>query len=198
MNSSFSKLRRGAARHWVVGCLVVLTVIIAFIGIGGYFVWKKVSPHLKIETFDVTAKVDPPATAPVDLLLPPTAGTYKRTVVTTETAQIRSSPIPQLPGMADQVTSGLVMGLYGDNEGHGAMVIAVSTEEARKQREARRGPFGTMQGSKQEPNRGFHMRMDFGPQPIDMAVWAKQNWTYMVQTTSTAAMDFAKAFEPSR
>jgi hypothetical protein len=29
-------------------------------------------------------------------------------------------------------------------------------------------------------------------------VWAKQNWTYMVQTTNTAALEFAKGFDPAK
>jgi hypothetical protein len=197
VNTSLNLRNRGAARHWVFGCLAVVAVLIAVIGIGGYFAYKKVREKVNFGTFDVTSKIDPPATAEVDSILPATAGAFKRTLVTTETAHMRSTDFPSIPGTTDQVTSGMVMATYADPQGLGALVIAVSTEEAKKSDAQRKGPFSSMHGNAQ-PNQGFHMRVDMGPQPFDFAVWAKQNWTYMVQTTNTAALEFAKGFDPAK
>lgn len=199
MNTLPASRRRGAARHWVIGCLVVIGLIVLVIAGGGYYAYKKVRENLDIGPFDVVAKVDPPVDATSDQVLPLKAGDFTRTAVTSNTAEIMlmSSTVPTNQRVT--VTSGTVAAIYTDPANLNALVLAMNSEEARKNGQNTTNPFSksTVQTTS-TPNKGFHVQSKFKTAEVGIAGWTKPNWTYVVMTTNTAALDFANKFQPAK
>ena len=174
--------RRGALRHWLIGCGIFILLLIAIMVGSGYFLYKKIAP----KTFDTASKVDPPKDASQDLLLPLESGGYTR-----------KSVGKMDPTATDPVAASFIRAEYENPAGDGATVMVVSTEAqqqgARQRMGKKEDPMANL--SQTPSNMGFAMKIPFGPKS-EMAVWAKTNWTYMIQTTSTSAMSFAEKFMP--
>lgn len=187
MRSSTVSGRRGAARHVFMGCGIALVVILVVFGVGGFWAWKKFGSKISVGQFNAQAKADPAPTAGPDEVLPPAvAGFTRQEVESTIPAQLRSVS-------GNNATSGVLSALYtkGDET---VTVTAIPTSEVENNQQ---GPGGQQ---KLEAGQGMHMRMGFGPEPIDMVMWSNHNWTYMVTTTSTQplALPFAEQFEPGQ
>lgn len=171
---------RGAVRHWVVGCLVlvVLTVLL-FVG-GGYYLFKQVDPG----TFDVTAKADPSLDAPMDNLFPRMVGPYERVEMT--------SPDP---ARGDFLTTG-TKAIYKQAGGNTVSVVAVPTEEFQEAQATQGRGTGRAQMSPGRSDLGISVKIPFGPTKGEMAMWSKENWSYVVQTSNSSALAFAEQFNP--
>ncbi|MGI8907053.1 MAG: hypothetical protein ACR2IE_11250 [Candidatus Sumerlaeaceae bacterium] len=184
---------RGAARHWIIGCLVIIFIIIVVIGSGFYYVSKKVG----IGTFDVVAKADPPAYATTDELLPSRAGSFTRTSVTSNSAEIAGMMSTAPANTRMNATSGTVAALYADPSNLSALVFAMNTGEVHRSG-SESNPFESIAKSKGDHSQGFHAQSKFKNIQMGMAGWSKPNWTYAVITTETEALDFAKNFDPAK
>lgn len=170
--------RRGAVRHWLLGCGIIGALAVAAVLGAGYFLFQKVGAT----TFSTASKGDPSAGASRDVLLPPKEGSYNRTDMGSVWARSTT-----------QSTSGSQSAVYEDAAaGKLATVVAISTTEAHKMR-GQNAQFGS---NSQGTDMGFGMKMPFGPEKMEMAFWAKKNWSYMVQTTDTSAVKFAQDFQP--
>lgn len=179
--------QRGAARHWVMGCGIALLLFVIVIGVAGYWGYTKVRENVDFGTFDAKSKVDPPALALPDVVLPPQVGGYTR-------QELTDGALGTLRSSSNNVeTTGMLSAVY-KMDADTVMVTAIPTSEAEAQKG--QGPMKAFEGQKAEEGQGIHFRMAFGPEPVDMAMWANPNWTYIVQTTATQALPFAKEFQP--
>jgi len=190
---------RGALRHWVIGCLLLVIVIVGLFVGAGYWAFKKVAPG----PFSVATKADPPVGAMPDALFPEKVGDYTLNNLTT--------PSPAQGDMASTGTKAIYVDATGTKN---VNIIAIPTNEmSNAQVSAGRSRTQTTTGNTTEtvevqmPNfgtqmksgpsdTGFSMKMPWGPMKMEMAFWSKPNWSYFVQTTNSVALDFAQKFEP--
>ncbi len=172
---------RGAVRHWVIGCLGVIAVLVLVFAGGGYYMFKKVSPT----TFDVTAKADPPADASTDMLLPEKVGTFERGSI--------GQPDPTA---GDFVSTGTKAYYYDASGQQSASVIALPTEDMQQAQAGRRPGAWNGETNSRPGNTGMSVKIPFGQMKMELALWSKQNWSYIVQTTNSTALDFAREFNP--
>lgn len=172
---------RGAARHWVIGCLAAVVLIVILLGGGGYYLFKQVDPG----TFDVTAKADPSLDAPVDNLFPERVGSYERVELTAPD-----------PARGDFLTTG-TKAIYQQQGGNRVSVVAIPTEEFQEAQATPRRGAGRAQMSPGRSDVGISVKIPFGPTKGEMAMWSKDNWSYVVQTSNSSALEFAEQFTPS-
>jgi len=163
------------------GCLVL--VLLTFGGCSA-FMYNMLKGS---KTFDVSDKPDPPLTATKGQLLPPKVGPFVRQSV--------GLPSPQY---ASTTGGAGWQGTYG--AGSKRVDLVVFPTAAAQRARAERSPFGDamkQQNRSGNPNLGFHMKMQLGPQSMDMAFWTKPNWSFMIQSPNQAAMQFAQAYRPA-
>jgi hypothetical protein len=161
------------------GCLLVAMVGMSLGGFAMWQFWQKIGKNMKMEQLNMSSKPDMPLTAAAGELLPPRVGSFVRTRVGRPTYQTAGAAAPS--------------GWEGSYISAGKRVELIVTPTAAAR--ARRAPFG-MQSPPPNQNTGFHMSLKTKPTPMDMVVWAKPNWTFMVQSRDMAAIPFAMAYQP--
>jgi hypothetical protein len=159
---------------------------LAVLGIGGCMavIYFTVGKNMKL--FDVSNKRDAPLTATVAQVLPPRVGAFVR---------------QQAGGGGQQVGRGAsVNGWHGTYRSTGGQKVEVTIIPTRAMEQARRSPFGgamPQQNPPQNSNKGVRMSMKMGGQQVEIVTWSKPNWTFSIQSPDMAAMQFAKAYQPS-
>jgi hypothetical protein len=138
---------------------------------------------------NVAAKVDPPIDTPPAELMPEKAGDFTRTSL--------MDTLEGVPDWKDVQTSSAHVAVYEDPNGNKMTVIAVSTQEAQQQRQTGTGILTMGRGKANAPDVGVSIRDTFsGPGERVITTWAKPNWTFMVQTSSSLTQKFLEDFYP--
>lgn len=198
MTSFQHSKQRGATRHWVIGCLSVVVLIVVIIGVGMWFAYREVRKKMDFGMYNVATKVDPPAEASTDLLLPTKAGTFERIKVTSNTAEVAdlARTVPGNP--QTHVTSGTMAALYQDPDKKSALVITMTSDAARESGQQANSPLAQFGKKSGNSDGGFHVQSKFQGAEFGMAGCTKGRWTYLVLTTDTQALEFANKFEPGK
>jgi hypothetical protein len=183
-----SEPARGGMPPWakwtLIGCGGCMVVAVLATVLGGVAIWQLVGKNMKFEMLDVSRKPDPPLTASAGQLLPPKVGAFVRQKIA------RASP--------QKAGAGTASGWQGSYTSAGKRVdlTVIPTREAQAAR-SERSPFGGALRQQQNPNSAVYMSIKAGPQPMDMVVWSKPNWTYMIQSPGMVAKQFATAYQPA-
>jgi hypothetical protein len=172
------------AKWTMIGCGSCLTIAILVFGVGGYWMYQAVIKNMKFEMFDTSGKRDMPVTATAGQLLPPRVGAF-----------VRQSVGKTASGTSGGAGAGGWQGTYVSG-GKQVTLIVAPTASARASRDPQ-NPFGMTGQQRQNPNQGFHMRMNLKSAPMDMAIWQKPNWSFIVQSRDELALPFAKAYQPA-
>lgn len=166
------------AKWSLFGCGGCLTVAVVTVIVGALFV----SRNLSIEQFNVIDKPDPPLAAGGDELLPKQVGAFRLQEVT-------RPPAP--PGETSRAWQGRYTA-----DGRAVTLLVVPTEEARRHGGAG-SPFGALQRGARDPDTGVQMSMKRREKALQMVMWQKPNWTFMLQSEEGAAFEFARAYRPA-
>jgi hypothetical protein len=170
------------AKWTMIGCAGCLTVVILGVVGCGALIYQ----YFGMKTIDMSDKPDPPATATPGQLLPAKVGPF-----------VRGKVGRYIPSRGSQAGVAGWQATYVANHKR-AMLLVMSTTAAQAARE-RNTPFGkALQRQNNNPGMGIHMTIKKGPQPMDMVVWSKPNWTFTVQSPDMIAEQFARAYQPKR
>jgi hypothetical protein len=198
MHTKFNNSCRGAARHWVIGCLAVVAIFVLLLVGGGFFAYRWVKKNADFGTFDVASKMDPPATATADQLLPTKIGTFDRVAITSDTRELATlaGSVPGKPNTPD--APGTIGALYSDASRDSALVWVMNTKEAQQHNRGKANDPFTQMSNQPNSGQGVHVQSKIQGAEFGIAAWGKTNWTYAIMTTNTAALDFAQQFQPTK
>lgn len=170
-----------------IGCIVLLLIAIGITLALGIVMYKFAKNNISIT--NVSAKMDPPMDTPPAELLPATAGSFKRTSL--------MDTLENVPEWQDVATSSAHVAVYDDSEGNQMTVIAVSTQETRKQRQTGTGLLTIGRSPAGASDTAVTIKDTFmGPETRMITTWSKPNWTFMIQSTSTLMNQFLNDFHP--
>lgn len=170
-----------------IGCVVLVIICLGFFTAFGIYFYKFAKKNISL--LSVGGKQDPSLSTAADLLLPQTVGEFERKALT--------DSLEHVPEMADVPTSSAHIAVYEDGNANSVTVIAVSSVEAKEQRQQGFGLLTMGRGKANASDTGISIRDPFsGDVPRTIVTWSKPNWTFMVQTTSTLASTFVEDFLP--
>lgn len=153
----------------------------------GLFGWQFAKKNVAL--ISVGSKVDPPRDTPAEKLLPEHVGDFTRGAI--------NGNFSRPPGMGDSVTSSISVAEYRDQAANEVTVIAVPTGEAISQRNNGFDPFMIGRGQGKVSDTAVSIRNPYtGANASTMVKWSKENWTFLIQTTSTLANSFVEDFQP--
>lgn len=185
---------RGAARHWVIGCLALIVLVVIGLVAGGVYVWKS---FVDMNQFDVSAKVDPPVNASPELIFPPMVAGLERREITSDTLRLQSvQPGQEVGGTSAATSSGTLMAIYANDEAYTTSVVVIAGPTSEMDKQERGGGVMDQMMRQQQMNQGVQMRIK-ADTPMDFALWSKPNWSYVIFTTSSQALEFAKDLKPA-
>lgn len=167
------------ARWTLIGCAGCLTLVaLGIVGCGalGYFL---VGRNMKM--IDMSDKPDLPLTATAGQLLPPRVDSFVRQSVT----RIASPGTSAASGWKAQYVSGSQQ-----------VEMTVRPTAAARQAPAEPSPLGGRLPQSRNPNVGIHISLK--ARSLDMVMWTKSNWTFMVLSHTMSAEAFARAYQPGR
>jgi len=166
-----------------IAIIIIGVIIIGLFAAVGIFSYRFVKE--RVEVIDVTQIPDPSATASREEVLPGAAGDFQRVTISDNLTSA-------MPEMADVHTTGVAFGLYKDSSNNEVTVIAVPTNASEV---PDLGGFENIikQRNNQKSNNAISIKDTFsGKEPKSIVTWAKPNWSYIVQSTSTLAAEFVK------
>lgn len=172
------------ARYTLAGCGGCLLVALLVMIVGSFFMARWISQNVKFEPFDAAAKPDPPSTATADQLLPRRVGLFVRESI--------GHPRGARPDSIGEIR--VWEGVYAA-DGKKVTLIVAPAEETRRAQE--RSPFSAaMRQQGADPKAGTQMRLKVGDRSLQMVLWIKENWGFVIQSEHGAAVEFARLYRP--